>query len=73
MSKEKLLPESNEKRFLDLGCIPDFKIEAVEKEIKTAYMQKAKQILDEILADPTVKGEIRKKILKCSELLEDKC
>lgn len=72
MSKEKLSLESNKKRFLDLDCIPEFKIKSVENEFKGAYMQKAKQILDEILADPTVKGEIRKKILKCSELLEDK-
>lgn len=70
MSEEKNTLETPENRFLDLQCIPDFKIKEVEKEFMDAYLQQAKQILDEMLQDPIVKGRIRKKILKCVELLE---
>ena len=69
MSKNKKEPEN---RFLDLECIPEFKIKEVETEFKEAYLQKAKKILDEILSDPEVKGQIRKRILDASKLLEDK-
>lgn len=57
-------------RFLDLECIPEFKIKEVESEFKEAYSQKARKILDEMLSDPKVKGEIRKKILKCVKFLD---
>ena len=70
MSEEKSTLETLENRFLDLQCVPDFKIKEVENEFKEAYLQQAKQILDEMLADPIVKGRIRKKILKCVQLME---
>lgn len=57
-------------RFLDLECVPDFKIKEVEQEFTEAYLQKAKEILNEILTDPQVKGELRKKILKTVTFLE---
>ena len=70
MSKEIKEPEN---RFLDLSCIPEFKIKEVETEFKDAYVQKAKKILDEILSDPEVKGQIRKRILDAAKVLEEQC
>lgn len=64
------LEEITTSRFLDLECIDDFQIQETDDALKDAFMQKAKQILDEMLNDPIVKGRIRKKIMKCVELLE---
>ena len=63
--------KTQENRFLDLECVPDFKIKEVEQEFNNAYLQKAKSILDEILSDPKVKGEIRKNILKAVKFMEE--
>lgn len=57
-------------RFLDLECVPEFKINEVKQEFTDAYLQKAKNILDEILSDPNVKGELRKRILKAVKFME---
>ena len=62
--------KTQERRFLDLECIPEFKIKEVRKEFNEAYLQKAKAILNEILTDPEVRGELRKKILKTVHFLE---
>lgn len=62
--------KTQERRFLDLECIPEFKISEVQKEFNEAYLQKAKEILNEILMDPEVRGELRKKILKTVHFLE---
>lgn len=62
--------KKQERRFLDLDCIPEFKINEVRKEFNEAYLQKAKAILNEILTDPEVRGELRKKILKTVHFLE---
>ena len=62
--------QQQKERFLNLECIPEFKIKEVDSEFKEAYSQKAKKILDEMLSDPKVKGEIRKKILKCVKFLD---
>ena len=60
-----------ENRFWDLECVPDFQIQETQSEFDTANMQKAKVILDELLEDPKVKGEIRKRILDATKFLED--
>ena len=60
-----------ENRFLDLECVPDFQIQETQSEFDTANMQKAHKILNELLTDPNVKGEIRKRILDATKFLED--
>ena len=57
-------------RFLDLECIDDFQIQETEDAIQATCAQRTKPILEELLNDPAVKGEIRKKILKCVKILD---
>lgn len=57
-------------RFLDLECIDDFQIQETEDAIQATCAQRTKPILEDLLNDPEVKGEIRKKILKCVKILE---
>lgn len=70
MSKEKESLETPKNRFLDLGCIDDFQIQETEDAIQATCAQRTKPILEELLNDPEVKGEIRKKILKCVKILD---
>ena len=71
MEKDENELETPKNRFLDLECLPEFKIRDAQNEFDSANMQKAKGILDELLGDPKVKGEIRKRILDATKLLED--
>lgn len=64
------LDEITTSRYLDLECIDDFQIQETEDAIQATCAQKTKPILEELLNDPNVKGEIRKKILKCVKILE---
>lgn len=64
------LEEITTSRYLDLECIDDFQIQETEDAIQATCAQKTKPILEELLNDPEVKGEIRKKILKCVKILE---
>lgn len=64
------LEEITTSRFLDLECIDDFQIQETEDAIQATCAQRTKPILEELLNDPEVKGEIRKKILKCVKILE---
>lgn len=66
----KEVEQRTEERFLDLGCVDDFQIDETANVIQATCAQNVKPILDELLNDPTVKGEIRKKILKCVKILE---
>lgn len=65
------LEEITTSRFLDLECIDDFQINETNDALVSANSQEAKKILDELLSDPKVKGEIRKKMLKAVKLLEN--
>lgn len=67
---EENLNEMTTSRFLDLECVSDFQIEETNGALAIAKQQKAKKILDELLNDPTVKGKIRKKMLKAAKLLD---
>lgn len=62
--------DAQESRYLDLECIPDFQIQETEDAIQATCAQRTKPILEELLNDPEVKGEIRKKILKCVKILD---
>lgn len=71
MPKDKIPPQEPENRFLDLSCVPDFQIAETDHAVTAAKIEKAKEILDEILQDKVVKGQLRKKMLAAFNLLDN--